>query len=110
MGNCSSCKKSSSCSKKQEYQVREADIDISSYLKPLKDNSPVDSTPLNYPCQCPNSPKLPRYACLNCIRSWVNAVTQEEVLEAIETYRDKVITADRLQDSLQEKQWREKSL
>ena len=103
-----SCGDDCKCSKSSYGRdPRKHQTDIKYYLRPLPMGVTPDDTPLSRNCKCNH--KYRRYQCLPCIRSWVAAVTFEEVHAEIEHQQKmgRVVAVERLEAELKEKQKRE---
>ena len=93
--------------KKTIYPVKQSEIDISYYLRPLpKIRSELDS--LTSQCTCEDGMKVPRYMCFACIRSWVNAVDKKTALDMANSMKQQSpIAANRILDAVEERRRRE---
>lgn len=112
MSKCSSCTSKDSCSsgpkQKLNYGNTPKKSDMSHALKsPPKQTG--DATPLNHPCQCTTMFRVPRSACMKCIRSFIYAVDRDKALAVIEEYRTagKKVAAERMERVLEEKRRKE---
>lgn len=100
---CGGCQSGDVCCDENEdsYAERES-IDSKYYLRPPK-RPDGDPTPLEEQCKCPDNPRLPRYACIKCIRGWVASQNYEDVLNKSEELKlnGKLIAAERLLKELE---------
>ena len=111
MGNCKDCKDchcdSEDCKEPDLVNTtgnKNKQENITEYLKSNNKLS-GDPTPLDYKCNCVGYNKVPRSACLTCIKSWVTAVDESEVKIQIARFlsEGKTIAASRLESTLLDK-------
>lgn len=109
-GKCDDCKPSDQPKLKIKLSSVSDHQDASDLLKPTPPEIKADSTDLSEACGHYQYSFVPRYQCEHCIKSWVEANSLEEVQKTVDNLvkNGKKIAADRVEQALKRKHWKQR--